>query len=174
MPWLETFDGIDLLQMHNIARPLKPGEPARSVVAGMLVARLYAVFTAANVKPPKKVFVPKRPPDGARKAIELGLFLLEHKGPHAKCPISRLGHEKFGLSASERAQVMNAARFYGDRPELVAKLSRNALFTLPSLPASARLEIERRLETGERVTAGEIVRQAQEGHAVRTDAFPRS
>ena len=43
----------------------------------------------------------------------------------------------------------------------------------PSLPASARLEIERRLETGERVT-GEIVRQAQEGHAVRTDAFPRS
>lgn len=40
----------------------------------------------------------------------------------------------------------------------------------PSLPASARLEIERRLETGERVTAGEIVRQAQEGHAVRTDA----
>ena len=45
-------------------------------------------------------------------------------------------------------------------PEQVAKLSRHALFTLsmPSLPASARLEIERRLAAGERVTAGAILK----------------
>jgi hypothetical protein len=56
---------------------------------------------------------------------------------------------------------MNAARLYGDRPGLVARLSRNALFTLsmPSLPASARLEIER-LEAGERVAAGQILRRS--------------
>jgi hypothetical protein len=38
--------------------------------------------------------------------------------------------------------------------------SRHALFTLsmPSLPASARLEIERRPAAGERVTAGAILK----------------
>jgi hypothetical protein len=47
---------------------------------------------------------------------------------------------------------MNAARLYGDNPELVARLSRDALFAL-SAPSSAsvRLEVERRLADGERV-----------------------
>jgi hypothetical protein len=158
--WLEAFDGIDLLELHNIARPLKPAEPARSTIAGMLVARLYPIFILPKVKPPKKVYVPKRPPDGARRAIEQGLFLLDHKGPHANSPISQVGCDKFGLSAAECAQVINAARIYGERPDLVARLSRDALFTLsaPSTSASTRLEIERRLQAGERVTAKEMVR----------------
>jgi hypothetical protein len=40
LQWLEAFDDINLLQMRNIARPLKPGDLVRSAVAGMLVARL--------------------------------------------------------------------------------------------------------------------------------------
>ncbi|MEH2568966.1 hypothetical protein [Bradyrhizobium sp. AZCC 2289] len=42
----------------------------------------------------------------------------------------------------------------------MAKLSRDALFTLSalSLPASTRPEVERRLEAGERVTAGAILK----------------
>jgi hypothetical protein len=160
MRWLEAFDDINLLQMHNIARPLKPGDLARSAVAGMLVARLYPVFTVAKVRAPRKVYEPKKMPGAARRAIEQGVFLLEHKGPHANSPISKLGYEKFGLNALECSQVLNAARRYGDRPELVARLSRDALFALsmPSLPASARLEIERRLAAGEQVTAKQILK----------------
>jgi hypothetical protein len=122
----------------------------------------------------EKVFVPKRPPDGARRAIGQGLVLLQHKGLHANSPISRLGYEKFGLSTSECSQVMNAARLYGGRPELVAELSRDALFRLsmPSLPATARLEIESRLAARERVTAGEIVRQTRANHGAASAARP--
>jgi hypothetical protein len=51
---------------------------------------------------------------------------------------------------------MNAARI--GRQELVARLSRDALFALsmPSLPASARPEIEHRLAADQRVTAKEL------------------
>jgi hypothetical protein len=32
--WLEAFDGIELMRLNNIARPLQPSEPARSGIAG--------------------------------------------------------------------------------------------------------------------------------------------
>ena len=72
-------------------RDARPGR--RSAVAGMLVARLDPVFTAAKVKRPRKVYVPKKMPGAARRAIEQGLFLLQHKGPHANSSTSNLGYE---------------------------------------------------------------------------------
>jgi hypothetical protein len=158
--WIEAFDDIDLMKMHDIVRPLKPAEPARSTIAGMLVQRLHPIFCPPKVKPPKKVYEPKKPPNGARIAIEQGLFLLQHKGPHANSPISQIAYEKFKLSASECCQVINAARLYGKRQELVARLSREALFRLsaPMMPANVRQAIERRLSAGERMGGPEIER----------------
>jgi hypothetical protein len=158
--WIEAFDDIDLMHLHKLVRPLKPKEPARSTIAGMLVERLHPVFCPPKIKPPKKVYEPKKPPNGARIAIEQGLFLLQHKGPHANSPISRIGYAEFGLAAGECGQVINAARLYGDRQDLVARLSREALFRLsaPIVPAGVRQAIEGRLAAGERLGGPEIER----------------
>jgi hypothetical protein len=96
----------------------------------------------------------------ARRAIEQGLELIQLKGPHTTSPITRVARDRFGLSASECGQVINAARRYGDKIWLVEKLSRDALFTLasPSLPESVREVVERRLRAGEIVRAPEIRR----------------
>jgi hypothetical protein len=167
--WLEAFDDIDLFHLSNILRPLKKKEPARSAIAGMLVARLHPVFCPPKVRPPKKVYEPKLPPNRARIAVEQGLILLQHKGQHANSRISRLAQEKFGLSAHECGQVLNTARLYGDRVALVAQMSRDALFTLsmPSLPAGVRRAVEQRLEAGEKVGAKEILRLRKAGGALK-------
>jgi hypothetical protein len=160
LAWIEAFDELDLMRMHDMVRPLKPQDPARSTIAGMLVQRLHPVFCPPKVKPPKKVYEPKKPPNGARIAIEQGMFLLQHKGPHANSPISHIAYERFKLSPGECCQVINAARLCGDRQDLVARLSREALFRLsaPIMPDDVRQAIERRLAAGERLGGPEIER----------------
>ena len=88
LAWIELYDGLDLFAMHQIVRPLKPDDKARSMIAGMLVARLHPVFCPPKAKRAKAEKPPK-PPTGARKAIEQGLELLKYKGPHANSPIGR-------------------------------------------------------------------------------------
>jgi hypothetical protein len=73
LAWIEAFDELDLMRMHDMVRPLKPQDPARSTIAGMLLHRLHPVFCPPKVKPPKKVYEPKKPPNGARIGIEQGL-----------------------------------------------------------------------------------------------------
>jgi hypothetical protein len=62
---------------------LKPGEPARSAIAGMLVASSSNLLSA-QAEACEDRSAPK--PSGARKAIEQGLFPLQHKAQHAKQP----------------------------------------------------------------------------------------
>lgn len=78
--------------------------------------------------------------------------MLRHKGQHHTSRLPQELYQRFGLDLNQGGKAMNAARLYGDNPELVARLSRDALFAL-SVPSSAsvRLEVERRLADGERV-----------------------
>jgi hypothetical protein len=153
--WIEAFDDINLLHLHNIVRPLKPDEPARSALAGIIVEKLWPIFTVLKVKPPKKVKVST---DAAKRALEKGLALLAQKGPHANSQIPRELCEQLGIEPQKANYYMMAARRYGDRQQLVARLPRNALFALsmPSLPTEVRKVVEQRLAAGEKVMAKEI------------------
>jgi hypothetical protein len=156
--WLTAFDGIDLLSLQRMARPLFAISklPARAAIGGMLVQRLAPIFSPPKVKPPRKV-PPAPKPGTALKAIEQGLVLLAVKGPHANSPISHQAH-KLSLYGTDIAQVQLAARLYGDRPELVARLSRDALFVLCSArtPPVVRAAVEAKLAAGHAVKASTI------------------
>jgi hypothetical protein len=52
--WIEAFDEIYLMKMHDIVRPLKPAEPARSTIAGMLVQRLTHYSARRRSSRPRK------------------------------------------------------------------------------------------------------------------------
>jgi hypothetical protein len=156
--WLTAFDSIDLRSLQKMARPLFAISklPARAAIGGMLVQRLQPIFSPPKVKPPRKVPPPPKP-GTALKAIEQGLALLVVKGQHANSPISRQAH-KLGLYGTDVAQVQLAARLYGDRPELVSRLSRDALFELCSAqtPPVVRAAVEAKLAAGHKVIASTI------------------
>jgi hypothetical protein len=74
----------------------------------VLVARLYPVFTAAKIKPPKRVRVSKKSPDGshrapngALRAIEAGREMLRHKGQHHTSRLPQELYQRFGLDLNQ-------------------------------------------------------------------------
>ncbi|MDB5617464.1 hypothetical protein [Tardiphaga sp.] len=155
--WLEAFDVVPLVPLLEVFRGLdafadRELEHHYMISVGRRIGRTLAEKDAPPA-PPVTNRVSK-----ARRAIEQGLELLKHKGPHSTSPITRLAADRFGLSASECGQVINAAQLYGDKVWLVEKMSRAALFALSSssLPESVRAAVERRLRAGEKMKAPEI------------------
>jgi hypothetical protein len=151
--WLET--GLRWIEAFDDNASPQDSAPAEACRTGTVDHRRHAGTAAAS---------DILPPNGARIAIKQGLFLLQHKGPQANSPISQIGAEQ-GLAPGECCQVINAARLYGDRQDLVARLSREALFRLsaPIMPGDVRQAIERRLAAGERLREPEMERMRTGG-----------
>lgn len=161
--WLEAFDRVPLVALLEVFRSLdaftdQELEHHYMLSVGRRIGKTLAEKDAPPA-PPTSNRVSK-----ARRAIEQGLELLKMKGPHSTSPITKVASDRFGLEANDCSKVMNAARVYGDRIWLVEKMSRDALFNLvsPSLPAAVREAAERRLRTGERVTAADLRRMRAE------------
>lgn len=157
--WLKAFDKISLQGIFDGMRALKcfTVREAPHFYYLSLRNQLREILEPSKAKTAKPAPTRKT---GAERAIEEGLFLLQHKGPTKTSPITTLGREKFGLDANDCSKVMNAARLYGDRIWLVKSLSRNALYELcaPSTPADVREAFERKLRLGERVGAPDILK----------------
>ncbi|PSO31736.1 hypothetical protein C7G41_17175 [Bradyrhizobium sp. MOS002] len=168
--WLECFDSIALRELVALAKPLKPaGELARSAIAGMLVQRLKPIFEPPKPKPERQKSSEPEPrrEDGAVKAIEQGLILLQHKGGHKN---SRIGHvaRQLGLLRSEEpSQRMRAAKLYAHRLDLVRFLPQAVLFKLasPKLPQPIREEAERILAAGGKLTGAMVDTMARRARA---------
>ena len=143
---LRAFRDLDVFTEQSIAEYY-------AVSLGRRLARTFAEMDAPMSRPePNRI-------SGARRAIEQGLELQKYKGPHSTSPISQIAHDRFGISAGECGQVMQAARNYGDRIWLVDKLSKDALLELSSRSSDGiRDAVERRLRAGEKVGAPEIKR----------------
>jgi hypothetical protein len=157
--WLEAFDCLPpLMTILEVMRELDLFEESSlgKYLGIILDNKLRAYLEPETIEQPQ---IARKPV--AERVIEEGLFLLEHKGPHKTSKITALAFERFGLPPEDCAKVINAARLYGDRPWLVKRLSRDALYEL-SAPATSpvREAIERKPRLGEKVTASEI-RQAR-------------
>ncbi len=169
--WFDIFDTISIRDLVALAKPLKPtGEKARSAIAGMLLAWLAPVFDPPKPKiDRRKVKHAERRPGSAIKAIEIGLVLRQHKGPHQNSGIAHVAHKHGIWTNGGASHYIRAANLYGDRVDLVRFLPRSVLFKLasPVLPQAAREEAERLLAAGGKLT-GPMVdaiakRAAQQG-----------
>lgn len=160
--WLEAFDHLPPLM--GILDDMRALDLFCETSLGKYLGMVLENKLAKHFEPPKIEPKVERPPverkPVAERSIEEGLFLWQNKGPYKTSRITRLAHEKFGLSARDCGRAMNAARLYGDKLGLVRRLSRVALYELaaPSTPPQLREAIERRLQQGEKIGAPEILR----------------
>jgi hypothetical protein len=91
-----------------------------------------------------------------RHKIELGRALIELKQTASRLQFEREAYRLFKIiDNGERAELMRVAALHGERPDIWQRASWTALVLLamPSTTADLRQEFERRIETGERVTA---------------------
>ncbi|WP_296518699.1 hypothetical protein [Rhodopseudomonas sp.] len=175
--WIETFDGLPLVEMYTKARPLKYAAPASAwaFLAGMIAERLYPVFEAPTVaklsiEERRNAKLERKAAERARRMesrattnsarIEIGQQLIEMKRTAGYRQFTRLAMRRFDeLRCSHQpAEYMNVAVRYADRPAILQGLSWQviALLSSPTLPEDLRSEFERRIEAGERVTPSEI------------------
>jgi hypothetical protein len=162
--WVECFDQVPLVELYAKVRPLKYAVKGSAwcFLAGMIAERLYPIFTAQKIAPPKRVNLPKRPVAGARRIVEKGLELLPHKGPHNTSPVPRDVCDRVGVEKYQAGFHISAARIYGDRLELIERLKPEALRVLisPTFPAKIRAQVERRLADGEKFSGRQLKRMA--------------
>jgi hypothetical protein len=164
--WLEAFDYLPpLMTILEVMRELDFFlETSLGKYLGMILKnKLRKHFEPEPIAEPRVERKAK-----AEMVIKEASFLLKHKGKNKTSRITQLAFDKFGLSATNCAKVMNVARLYGNCVWLVKGLSRVALYELsaPSTSPAVREAIESKLRLGEKVRAPEIRRmRASAGRA---------
>lgn len=156
--WLEFFDRINLENMY-FAAGMCAAVSRREFITAVLFQYLFVHF--ANLERDEEPR-PAKPPPRQRGAefIAQGRALLEHRGAGGKT--IAYARDALGLDSGDAASAMRAATLYGDRIELVARMSRAALAELVSRRTSEHLRaaFESMLQRAERVT-GRMIGEAR-------------
>lgn len=162
--WIAAFDAIPLLQIVETMRGLEIFRETSlgSYLAVAIESRLLRAFPAApapEIAPPANIPTSKARVPGILAKVALGreLAALRDRTPNNR-KFGELARAKCDLPASEVSDLIRVARAYGDREEIVSRLSWQALVFLsgPTLPAATRRAFETRIEAGERVTTKQI------------------
>jgi hypothetical protein len=160
--WIAAFDGIPLLQIVETMRELEifREDSIGSNLAVSLENRLANLFAA----PAPEVAQPIIPMSQARipgilAKVALGreLAALRDRTPNNR-KFGELARAKCDLAAAEVSELIRVARAYGDREEIVSRLSWQALVVLSGsiLSAPTRQSIEKRILAGERIGVTQI------------------
>lgn len=164
LAWIAAFDAIPLLQIVETMRGLEIFRETSlgTHLAVAIESRLLRAFPEAPApviaSPPVMPMSQARVP-GILAKVALGRELAElrDRTPNNR-KFGELVRGKYDLEAQAACDMMRVARAYGDREEIVSRLSWGALVTLSgSLPPSTRRALERRILAGERVGVTQIV-----------------
>lgn len=164
LAWIAAFDAIPLLQIVETMRGL---EIFRETSLGTYLAvaiesrllRRFPEAPAAETAPPVEIPMSQARVPGILAKVALGreLAALRDRTPNNR-KFGELVRGKYDLEAQAACDMMRVARAYGDREEIVSRLSWGALVTLSgSLPPSTRWTLEKRILAGERVGVRQIV-----------------
>jgi Protein of unknown function (DUF3102) len=94
----------------------------------------------------------------AEDLIEIGTALIRQKGSLPHGMFLPWIEAEFVMSENTATRMMNVARVFGGKSASVEDLTPTALYELaaPSTPLEVRIEIDKRIEAGELVTAADI------------------
>ncbi|KQT21720.1 MULTISPECIES: hypothetical protein [unclassified Bradyrhizobium] len=163
--WIEAFDGIPLLQIVETMRGLEIFRETSigtylAVSLESRLARLFTISPAPEVAPPAKIPMSQARIPVILAKVRLGLELaaLRDRTPNNR-KFGELARAKCDLAASEVSELIRVARAYGDREEIISRLSWAALVILSgsTLSTPTRQSIEKRILAGERISPRQIV-----------------
>lgn len=164
LAWIAAFDAIPLLQIVDTMRGLEifREDSIGTYLATSLESRLAKVFTEApvpEIAPPPKVPMSQARIPAIISKVALGreLAAIRDKTPNNR-KFGELARARCDLEASEISELMRVARAYGDREEIIGRLSWRGLVALSAstLSAQTRLGLETRIRAGERISASQI------------------
>jgi hypothetical protein len=166
LEWLAAFDKIDLAEIRKTAKAANV-QPLRVGIATLIAVELEKILGPSKLPKPPRIKREPKPPRALTRAPEveknvaLGVELLALRSrTKSNREFGRLRDRLFDVDTKRSVQCMMVARAYAERPEIYRRLSWKALRDLasPSLPVSARQDLERRILAGESIGGPDIVR----------------